>query len=450
MRESTQCSRRVTQYTRSSLTHFDTVQQYETSTCNCTPHCTCAAERPQRLALRLVAGFPTHKLRAPDDEYNAQIFGVNPMPAAAGVLLADFMNGTVHLFSPHTGALGALLHRTAGTDRRVYTALAASADAVYVVESRDVSRLVGPIINNERVYSLLALRRRADAPDDWRVDCAVEFFRKSHTQGYKNAHVCLAGRTLLCGVESSRRITAVEFDESGALKRGGHVDFEADFLDMAAFESGSDCRLVAGFGDNSLRLFAISSAAAVPALSLSELWRTQCPRPARVLVSGAGILVIDPLANLEEQKLWLWRAEGNRLELQQELRLQNELLVQCWCTHGDDIVVFNYVERELDLFQCASISEFIDSDTATLRSRNARTQSSHYSTVIAILFCLFDNKHVLVRLLKTANERHDISADRNIHCETVRFVSRCADCLKANSYFARARILMTIENFKSN
>ena len=320
------------------------------------------------MALRLVARFPPRKLRAPGDKYNAWIFGMNPMPAAAGVLLADYANGTVRLFAPHTGALGALLHRTAGADRRVYMALAASADAVYVVESRDVSRLVGPVINNERAYSLLTVRRRADAPDDWRADCAVEFFRMSHTQSYKNAHVCLAGRTLLCGVEYTRRITAVECDESGALKRGGHVDFEADFFDMAAFESGSDRHVVAGFGDNSLRLFAISSAAAAPALSLSELWRTQCPRPGRVLVSGAGILVIDPLADIEELKLLVWRSKANRLELQQELRLPNELEVHCWCTHGDDIVVFNYVERELDLFKCATISEFIDSDTATLRS----------------------------------------------------------------------------------
>ena len=178
-----------------------------------TRHCTCAAKRPQRFAFRLVARFPTHKLSVPDDTYNAQILGVNPMPAAAGLLLTDFQNGTVRLFAPHTGALGALLHRTAGADRRVYTALAASADTVYVVESRDVSRLVGPVINNERVYSLLAVRRRADAPDDWRTDCAVEFFRMSHTQAYENAYVCFAGRTLLCGVENSRRITAVECNE---------------------------------------------------------------------------------------------------------------------------------------------------------------------------------------------------------------------------------------------
>ena len=326
-----------------------------------TRHCTCVAERPQRFAFRLVARFPTHKLSVPDDKYIAQIVGVNPMPAAAGVLLADLANGTVRLFAPHTGALGALLHRTAGADSQVYTALAASADAVYVVESRDVSRLVGPVINNERVYSLLAVRRRADAPDDWRADCAVEFFRMSHIEGYYNAHVCFAGRTLLCGVENSRRITAVECDESGALKRGGHVDFDEVLFDVATFESGSDRRLVACFGDNSLRLFAISSAAADPALSLSELWHTQCPRPGRVLVSGARILVTDSLDEAEEPKLWLWRAEANRLELQQVLRLPpNELVVQCWCTHGDDIVVFNDVEAELDLFQCATISEFID------------------------------------------------------------------------------------------
>ena len=313
------------------------------------------------------------------------------MPTA-GVLIADFAIGTLRLFAPHTGALGALLYSTAGADYRVYTALAASADAVYVVESRDMSRLVGPVINNERLYSLLAVRRRADAPDDWRADCAVEFFRMSHTQSYANAHVCLSGRTLLCGVENSRRITAVECDESGALKRGGHVDFDALFFDMAAFESGSDRRLVAGLGDKSLRLFAISSATAAPALSLSELWRTQCPTPGRVLVSGARILVADTLRDTEEPKLWLWRAEANRLELQQELRLPpNELAVKCWCTHGDDIVAFNKVERELDLFQCANIFifEITDSDTLTKRSRNA-------ISFITILLRLVDNQYLYV------------------------------------------------------
>ena len=148
-------------------------------------------------------------------------------------------------------------------------------------------------------------------------------------------------------------------------------------FDVATFESGSDRRLVAGFDDKSFRLFAISSAAAESALSLSELWRTQCPRPYRVLASGARVLVAVADPQTEEPKLWLWRAEANRLELQQELRLPNELVVECWCTHGDDIVVFNNVENELDLFRCATIFEFIDSDTATWLSRIARTQSSH-------------------------------------------------------------------------
>ena len=93
------------------------------------------------------------------------------MLAAAGVLLADLLNGTVRLFAPHTGALGALLHRTSGADYSMCSAMAASADAVYVVESRDLIRLVGPVINNERLYSLRAVQRRADAPQNCSSAC---------------------------------------------------------------------------------------------------------------------------------------------------------------------------------------------------------------------------------------------------------------------------------------
>ena len=46
----------------------------------------------------------------------------------------------------------------------------------------------------------------------------------------------------------------------GALTRSGHIDFDAALLDVATFEIGGARLLVVDFGDDSLRLFAVSNA----------------------------------------------------------------------------------------------------------------------------------------------------------------------------------------------
>lgn len=284
---------------------------------------------------------------------NAYILGVNPMPDA-GVLVSDFNNGTVQIFEPPTGTQGELLYRTSPTSR-VYTALALNKDLVFVIESRDVSRQVGAYINNERVYSVLSLRRLSD--NSWRVQFSVEYFRKAHEQGHSSVLLQLGGyiAVLLCGVCNSARLTAVSFKESGFLKKLTHVDFDSNLLDFATFKYQNESLVVAGLADRTLRLFALTQEPAE--LALIERFCIPCPTPFSILVLGDLILVADAQQTTMEQKLWLWRAKPTsngsqllELEVQKEIRiLSNELAIGCWCAYRDYILVFNLMARELQI-----------------------------------------------------------------------------------------------------
>lgn len=187
-----------------------------------------------RFALKIVSRISSHKLRDPNDPYNARVWGVNEMLAAGGTLLADFNNRTVRLFEPETGALGKPLYKTASAERKVYTALAPNDDVVIIIESCDVSRWNGPLISNECVYSLVSVVSSSD--NSWHFKSSAEFFRKSHEPKPQNALLRLAGRRLLCGVRRSRRLTAIECDAFGTLKKAD-VDFDSPLLDIATIEN---------------------------------------------------------------------------------------------------------------------------------------------------------------------------------------------------------------------
>ena len=296
------------------------------------------AERPQRFAFRRIASFPSSNLRAPNVEYKAQIWGVNPMPAAAGVLFADFQNGTVacapvraahwrtrRAAPPHCRLRLLSVHGAGGERRRGVRRRVARRVPTGGASHQQRARL-------QSACSALARRRTR------RLACRLRrrvFPRVAHTELQygtcvsRDAHCSAASRTHAASLPSSATSRALcrEADTSTSIRQFWKLPL-------------SRAEAIAVWSPASVTIASAVrhlTAAAAPALSLSELWRTQCSTPGRVLVSGACILVIDSLEGTEEPKLWLWCAEANRLELQQELRLPpNELVVRCWCTHGDD------------------------------------------------------------------------------------------------------------------
>ena len=222
----------------------------------------------------------------------------------------------------------------------------------YVVESTDISRLVGVLIRNEMRFDLLRLEL---IEGSWKVGKRSEICRveRSNDAELPYTSVCCSGERVLCTVEDTYRVFAFQHYE---LDPVGDFRFDTQLSHMTAPESPSGPLVAISFRDDFIQLYRHDQVDATgkKIFELHELVRVHCDNVHAILAVRDRLLVAERLEDEERDIIWSCSLIDDSLLLEGEVTMEHQIGVQCWRTSidGQYIAAVGKGSQELLVLTC--------------------------------------------------------------------------------------------------
>ena len=266
-------------------------------------------------------------------------FAREPAPLVFGV---DVVNRCVKRLYSTTGNL--LDAYRAPGDTGVHNVLLPNTydeNELYIIESKQVSHLVGVLYRDETTFSLvrLAWRFEVDREDKeaWECTGSAEFYRVDTKQLVPQApptSLCRAGSHVLCAVSSTYRLAAFVYKgRDEPLKAAGDQRFDEKLLHVDALNSATGPLIAIAFADESIRLYRNEAQHKKTRFSLLETFRVFCENVDKLLFAGERLLVAERSGeeDEDEHRVWSCRVMGERLYPEGRVLLGSPISVASWC-----------------------------------------------------------------------------------------------------------------------